>query len=177
MTLPALTLVAALVSGLQPGDAVPSWEPVHVAGPDAGTRACPVCTYGARPMVLIITKDGPEAEGFVSRVEDLVGRWRKDQLKGFVVVTGSTPARLERLAHEHRVVSSALCYPDPEREETDLRRKLKVAVRARNTILVYRHYKVTANFVDLDPKDFSLVERAVERTLGEARALSVAPPR
>jgi hypothetical protein len=28
-------------AGLRPGDEVVAWEPVHVAGPHAGTKTCP----------------------------------------------------------------------------------------------------------------------------------------
>lgn len=33
---------ADLVSGLQPGEIVPAYNPDYVAGPDKGTAACPV---------------------------------------------------------------------------------------------------------------------------------------
>lgn len=47
----AMTLLGAFIiarsaeqiqTGLAVGDAVPGYNPVHVAGPDKGTNACPV---------------------------------------------------------------------------------------------------------------------------------------
>ena len=58
---------------------------------------------------------------------------------------------------------SALCYPDPEHEQVDLREKLKINPRVENTVLVYRRFRVTANFVNVDARDFGGVEAAVAR--------------
>src|SRR6185295_6739459 len=79
----ALLLSAASVkSGLQVGEAVPSWQPVHVAGPDRGKRACPTCTYGARPMIQVFTKDGANAGLLAEQIEQLVASDEKRRLKG-----------------------------------------------------------------------------------------------
>src|SRR3954454_6756624 len=73
-------------SGLAPGEDVVPWNPVHVAGPDQGTNACPVCTYLERPAVLIFTKDGMNAAALAARVEALVAAHKDRELKGFVAV-------------------------------------------------------------------------------------------
>jgi protocatechuate 3,4-dioxygenase beta subunit len=153
------------VSGLQVGEAVPSWEPVHVAGPDRGTRACPICTYGARPMILVVTRDGPDAARLAAKVEELLARSAGSELKGFVMVVGSEPARLRRLAREQGIKRASLCYPQPGHEDVDLRRKLKISPEAMNTVLVYRRFRVTANFVNVRPDAFGEVEQAVQRAL------------
>jgi hypothetical protein len=41
------------ISGLRPGDQVSAWEPIHVAGPHAGTKTCPVCTYLDAPVLRV----------------------------------------------------------------------------------------------------------------------------
>jgi protocatechuate 3,4-dioxygenase beta subunit len=170
MTVATLPMLLALVldsarlsSGLQVGEAVPSWEPIHIAGPDKGTRACPVCTYGARPMILVVTKDGPNTARLAAGVERLVASAEAGELKGFVVVTGSTAARLRALARAQAITRSALCYPDPEHEQVDLRQKLKINPRVENTVLVYRKFRVTANFVNVDARDLAAVKAAVVR--------------
>jgi hypothetical protein len=38
-----------LTSGLQVGEAVPSFQPVHVTGPDRGTQACPIARMERDP--------------------------------------------------------------------------------------------------------------------------------
>jgi protocatechuate 3,4-dioxygenase beta subunit len=146
-------------SGLQVGAAVPSFEPVHVAGPDRGTQACPICTYGARPMILVVTRGAAKAAPLATRVEQLVSRGK--ELKGFVVVTGVAPATLRRLAREQGIVRSALCYPQPGQEVKDLHRKLQINPQAESTIIVFRNFRVTANFVNVDPARFDAVSAAV----------------
>jgi hypothetical protein len=82
-------------SGLQRGEEVVPWNPIHVAGPNQGTNACPVCTYEGRPVVLIFTKDGPNAADLAGHLEKLVDDQQKRDLKGFVVVLDSTAQRLK----------------------------------------------------------------------------------
>jgi protocatechuate 3,4-dioxygenase beta subunit len=160
----AAQIAGRLTSGLQVGEPVPSWEPIHVAGPDRGTRACPICTYGARPMVLVVTKDGPDVARLAVKVEGLLAGGASE-LKGFVMVVGSSPGRLRRLARERRLVRTALCYPQRHREDVDLHRKLKINPDADNTVLVYRRFRVTANFVNVLPDEFGVVEEAIRRAM------------
>jgi protocatechuate 3,4-dioxygenase beta subunit len=151
-------------SGLQVGEPVPSWEPIHVAGPDRGTRACPICTYGARPMVLVVAKDGPEVARLAAKVEGLLAS-SGSELKGFVMVVGSSPGKLRRLARQQGLVKTALCYPQRGHEDVDLHRKLKINPDADNTVLVYRRFRVTANFVNVTPDGFGVVEEAIRRAI------------
>jgi protocatechuate 3,4-dioxygenase beta subunit len=151
-------------SGLRVGDEVVPWNPVHVAGPDRGTKACPVCTYLGRPAVLIFTKEGANAAALAVRLEKLVGEHRKSELKGFVVVLDGRPERLTKLAADWKIAGVGLCYPDPQTREQDLR-SYKIAPAAGNTVLIYKDYKVVATFVDLDAGDWRRVEAAVKKLL------------
>jgi protocatechuate 3,4-dioxygenase beta subunit len=155
----------ATVSGLQVGEAVPSFEPVHVAGPDRGTQACPICTYGARTMILAVARDGADVARLAGEIERLVATYVARDLKGFVLVVGSTPDKLRRLAREAAISRAALCYPEPGHEDKDLRRKLRINPAAVNTVIVYRRFRVTSNFVNVEARDFAAVEAAVKKTL------------
>ena len=87
--LPLLALAAggALKSGPQAGEMVSAFEPVHVTGPDAGTRTCPVCKYGKIPAVQVWV-NGDRSEN-VAKIADALEAAIKmegpDQLKGFIV--------------------------------------------------------------------------------------------
>jgi hypothetical protein len=116
-------------------------------------------------MILAVVQDGPSATAVAARVEQLVATYAAKDLKGFVLVVGGSPEKLRRMAHEQRLERAALCYPEPGHEDSDLRRKLKVNPTAQNTILVYRRFRVTANFVNVDPRAFTDVEAAVKRAL------------
>jgi protocatechuate 3,4-dioxygenase beta subunit len=140
------------------------WNPVHVAGPDRGTTACPVCTYQERPAVLIFVRDGEDAAELARQLQTLVNTFRKRELKGFVVVLDSTPERLKRMARELGIAEIALCYPEPETRAEALR-EYRIHPAAKNTVLVYKDYVVAASFTDLDAKDFGRVAAVVRKTL------------
>jgi protocatechuate 3,4-dioxygenase beta subunit len=149
-------------SGLAIGETVEPWRPIHVAGPDRGTTACPVCTYLAKPAVIVFTKDGKDVVELVRRVEGLVASYGDKDLKGFVVVVDSTPEKLAITAKQAGVSRSALCYPDPSSREEDLK-SYKINPAATSTILLYKDYTVAARFVNLPAKDFGKVEAATAK--------------
>jgi protocatechuate 3,4-dioxygenase beta subunit len=149
-------------SGLELGETVEPWRPIHVAGPDRGTTACPVCTYLDKPAVVVFTKDGENAVELARRVEALVKAHGDNGLKGFVVVLDSKPERLAKMVGRAGISRSALCYPDPSSREEDLQ-AYKINPAATSTILVYKDYKVLARFVDLSAKDFGRVEAATAK--------------
>lgn len=155
---------AELKSGLQPGEEVAAWNPVHVAGPDKGTRACPVCTYLEKPAVVIFTRDGDNATALAEQLEKLVAANEKKSLKGFVIVLDADPDKLAKMAADKRIAKIGVCHLDPRTKDKDLQ-LYKIDPRALNTILLYRDYKVTANFVNLDAHRFQAIEAVVKRML------------
>jgi protocatechuate 3,4-dioxygenase beta subunit len=159
-----LVVGADVPSGLPVGEYVLAWNPIHVAGPDKGTNTCPICTYLERPMVQVFVKDGPQVGALAERVERLVATYEKKEFKGFVIVTDGVPEKLARLGAERKITKSALCYPDPSTKKADLN-KYHINPAAQNTIIVYREYKVTAVFVNLNETDFAKVEEAVKKSL------------
>jgi hypothetical protein len=150
----------SLVSGLQKGDDIESWNPIHVAGPNKGTNACPVCTYLALPAVVIFAKDNDQLPILAGDLQNLIDQNKERKLKGFLIALNSTPQQLQQLAEARNIKSIGLCYPDPVTRDHDLK-LYKINPAARNTILLYKDYKIAANFVDLDPADFQPVISAV----------------
>jgi len=155
---------AELKSGLPVGEFVAAWNPLHVAGPDKGTNACPICTYLERPMVQVFAKDGPQVALLTEKLEKLVVVHHKAEFKAFLIVVDGKPDVLKKLAEENKIVHSALCYPDPASKAEDLG-KYQINPDAQNTIIVYKDYKVTACFVNVDVRDFARVEEAVRKML------------
>lgn len=151
-------------SGLAVGDEVEPWTPVHVAGPDKGTRTCPVCNYLARPAIVVFAKKGENTERLLVEVENLIAEHGDDKLKGFVAVLDATPGELELIATQNGVTLASLCYPDTKTGEKDLA-AYHVSPTVANTVMVYKDYKVTANFVDLQAADLAKLEAAVERVV------------
>ena len=151
-----------VASGLEIGESVEPWRPIHVAGPDRGTTACPVCTYLEKPAVVVFTRDGDDVVDLARRVEALVKTHRGKGLKGFVVVLDGTPEKLAKTAKLAGVSLSSLCYPDPSTRSEDLQ-AYKINPSATRTILVYKDYTVAAKFVELPAKDFGRVEAATAK--------------
>lgn len=145
-----------LRSGLQVGDDIIPWNPIHVAGPNAGTNACPVCTYEARPAIVIFAKRSADLSALAIRLQDLVNHRRDIDLKGFLIVLDSTPTKLTEFAMQNNLLQIGVCYPDPAEREKDLT-EYKINPASDNTAIVYRNYKVTGNFVNLQSGDFDKV--------------------
>jgi hypothetical protein len=157
---PSAPMQPAIQSGLQKGEDIIPWNPVHVAGPNAGTNACPVCTYGARPAIVVFARNDKEMLMLVTQLEDLVRRQSAMDLKAFVIVLDGTPDDLKSEAVSQGVKQIGFCYPDPATRDVDLK-DYKINPSADNTVMIYKDYKVAANFVNLGYGDFNQVETAV----------------
>ena len=106
----AVALVAGVAfaeeikSGLQPGERIPAFDVVKVAGAvddgvDVGDQLCYRCKYGARPMVMVFTRstDKSVAE-LAQQLNDLVAKNSEQQLRAFVNVIGENRDALETSA-------------------------------------------------------------------------------
>ena len=150
-------------SGLETGETVEPWRPIHVAGPDLGTTACPVCTYLERPAVIVFTKDGDERR----RARPPCGSTRRARtaiksLRGSWLSSTARHSSWRKWPNAPAFPGRPSCYPDPTTRDDDLR-SYKINPAAANTILVYKNYTVATRFVDLSAKDFGQVEAAVAK--------------
>ena len=96
-------------SGLRPGDEVSAWEPVHVAGPHAGTKTCPVCTYLEAPVLLAFAKDMDAAEKLAKPLEQIAVAHRSGKLKVVLVVVDGSEDQLHKLAKDYALQTVMLC--------------------------------------------------------------------
>ena len=116
-------------------------------------------------MIEVFVKDGPNAPQIALKVERLMEKWHSKNLVGFVIVLNAKLDRARRIGIENRIIRTNLAVPDPDHEETDLRRKFKINPKADSTIIVYRAFRVRHNFVNILPADFQQVEDAVTKIL------------
>ena len=93
-------LADARPAGLRPGDEVVAWEPVHVAGPHAGTKTCPVCTYLDAPVLLAFAKDAAAAKKLVKPLEAIAAAHAKGKLRVLLVVVEGSEEPLKALAED-----------------------------------------------------------------------------
>ena len=151
-----------LTSGLQPKESVEPWNPLHVAGPDKGTNACPVCTYLEKPVVVVFAKDTANTVTLVGKLEALAAEKRKTGLRVVVAVLDAGPERLARLAGELKIADVALCHLNPKTREADLK-AYRINPAVESTVIVYKNYTVTDTFVDLPAADFARLAAAVAK--------------
>jgi hypothetical protein len=64
------------------------------------------------------------------------------------------------MAAEEKIAKAGICYPDPETRDDDLK-AYKINSAATNTVLIYKNYKVEANFVNVIANDFDQIAAAV----------------
>lgn len=151
-------------SGLHIGDEVSAWEPIHVAGPHAGTKTCPVCTYLAAPALLAFARDAAAAEWLVEPLEAIARTHAAGRLRVMLVVTNDTPAAISALAARHAVKHLMLCRPDPEYRDQQLA-AYRIDPAASHTVMLYEDYIVRVAWPTLAPADLPRLTAAAESYL------------
>jgi protocatechuate 3,4-dioxygenase beta subunit len=146
-------------SGLSVGEEVSAWEPVHVAGPLAGTKTCPVCTYLEAPVLLAFAKDSSAAELLAKPLERIADAHSKGKLRVVLVVLDAPEEKLRKLAEESKIRHLMLCMPDPKRREKQLA-AYKIDPTVPNTIMLYEAYTVRRLWVSVTSKDLASLEEA-----------------
>jgi len=148
----SVAIAAEPTSGLRPGDEVSAWEPIHLAGPHAGTKTCPVCTYLEAPVLLAFAKDLAAAEKLAKPLEAIAIAHRSGKLKVMLVVTEGTEEDLRKLAKDTSLKSVMLCCPDPSRKEKQLK-AYKVDAAVSNTVMLYQDFTVKQTWTDASISD------------------------
>ena len=151
-------------SGLRPGDQVSAWEPIHVAGPHAGTKTCPVCTYLDAPVLLAFAGNVDTAGKLAKPLEDIAAAHRSGKLKVMLVVVDGTDEQLRRLAKDASIRAVMLVRPDPERKEKQLK-AYKIDATASNTVMLYQDYTVKNVWTGLKDADLALLKTATDTYL------------
>lgn len=150
--------------GLRVGDEVSAWEPIHVAGPHAGTKTCPVCTYLEAPVVLAFAKDVAAAEKLAKPLEAIATAHRRGKLKVLLVVVEGSDEQLRALAKDAGLQAVMLCRPDPERKDKQLK-AYKVDPSAANAVLLYQDYTVRKAWAGVGAADLADVKASADQYL------------
>ena len=151
-------------AGLRPGDEVSAWEPVHVAGPHAGTKTCPVCTYLDAPVVLAFARD-VEAAGLLAKpLEAITAAHRPGKLKVVLVVVAGSDADLRKLATDADLRAVMLCRPDAARKAKQLA-AYKIDATVANSVPVYQEYAVKKAWAGVTAAELAEVKAAADQYL------------
>jgi hypothetical protein len=169
VTAVAISFVKGPESGLEVGATVPAYHPRHATGANAGSDACPPCTYGARPAVQVwVNGDTPENVGKIAKnLETAMSTYSAKEFKSWVVFMASCvgednkcdgmDAKLKDLAKANSLEKVGLVYLDPTNAGTKLY-KVNAAPEVKNTVFVYVKKKVVAKFVNLEANEAGLAE-------------------
>lgn len=151
-------------SGLRPGDEVSAWEPVHIAGPHAGTKTCPVCTYLESPVLLAFAKDVDAAEKLAKPLEQIAAAHQRDKLKVVLVVVSGTDDELRKLAKDNSLKTMMLCRPDATRKEKQLE-AYKIDPAVSNSLILYQDYTVKQAWTGIQATDVATLKAATDKYL------------
>lgn len=164
----AFTVVAGAaepaVKGLRVGDEVSAWEPIHVAGPHAGTKTCPVCTYLDAPVLLAFAKDAKAAGQLAATLEGIAVAHANGKLRVLLVVADGTTEELQALAKDDSLRQLMLCRPDPLRKDKQLK-AYKVESLTTNSVVLYQDYLVKKAWSDLKAADLGELSKATDAYL------------
>jgi len=151
-------------AGLRPGEEVSAWEPVHVAGPHAGTKTCPVCTYLEAPVLLAFAKDAKVAARLVPTLEGIGAAHAAGKLKVMLVVVDGTTEELTALAKAASVRRVMLCLPDAEKKAKQLK-AYKVDSLGTSSLILCQDYTVKKAWADVTAGDLADVKKAADAHL------------
>ncbi len=159
-------------SGLLVGENCQAFDPTHVWGADRGTRACPMCKYGARTTGVMawLGDDWENAGQLAVFLEGWLQKKGPQRFKAFLIYTnpkGRPSAEVTRLLEDfsrknglHDV--AVLHVPSPTDKPTGF--LYGINPRAASTVLVYDRRRVVNKFVNLrtDSSDFQRFQKALE---------------
>ncbi len=154
VVLPALALNAN--SGLKPGENVTPFHPSHVSGPLANTTNCFPCTFQNRPQVQVWVNGDDMANVLeIAKVLDSsMSTYKKSEFKGLVVVVadkahqGKISEALKAAAKKPGLSQVGMAVIDKENEAVG-NYKINLDSSVKNTVFVYKNWKVTNSFVNL----------------------------
>jgi protocatechuate 3,4-dioxygenase beta subunit len=161
-------------SGNAIGSESPAFSPQHVAGPDKGSHACPMCKYGYHPGVLLFLNtddDWDNATAICKRLEEESVKRKSEQFKAYLIYTNPSrlpkrdvEAKLEKFAHGLSIQNMAITYvPAVDDGETEMDLN-NINPKTKTTLIVYNKRKVFDKFVDFTAteKNFNLLFGSVD---------------
>lgn len=160
--------------GMAPGDMVAAWEPIHVTGPEAGTRNCPVCTHLEDPVVLVFAKWNRNTESLAIQMNQWKTQFADQELKSFLIVTQGDRARIQSFAQANLLLNLSICVLDPSTRKQDLD-KYQVDPERENTLIVYRDFTVFLTKTNLVPDDYDQIEKKLEDLFQQPRLKQTRP--
>jgi hypothetical protein len=156
-------------SGLPVGESVPAFNVRDVTGPNAGKTLCYRCSYGARPVVTIFTRDlNDTVTDLVKQIDEKVGQNKDQKMAAFVVVLSDDPdateAKLEKIAKDKKLANTPLTIVEGQTGPPGY----KLAKDAEVTVMMWVESEVKVNHAYGKGK---LDKNAVASLIGETKKI------
>lgn len=168
----ALSLMLAVTSvpGLEVGEAVSPFEPYWVSGPYEKTRQCPVCEYGALPLVIVWSqfKQPKALEPVLKTVNDTVALAPGGRQKAFAVDLNAAAsdaksrAGLAKYSKEWNLPKVFFMSRLGTKKAVLDDYKLNPFSGWETIVYVAKNRLVTAKFVDPKPADLPAIAEAIK---------------
>lgn len=144
-------------SGLLGGTECPAFDPVHVWGPDKGTKTCPMCKYGIRSkgVMIWVNREMDKLGEVAQRLEAEMKQKGMNEARTFIIYTNperKSNSEVEQIlsdfARKNKLQNVALTYvPHVSDRSTAFLYRINPFVN--NTFIIYNKRHVTGNFVNL----------------------------
>lgn len=144
-------------SGLLPRTECPAFDPMHIWGPDKGTKTCPMCKYGVRSkgVMIWVNRDLDKLGVVAQRLEAEMKQKGMNEARTFIIYTNperKSKTEVEQLlnnfAQKNKLKNVALTYvPHVSDRATAFLYRINPLVS--NTFIVYNKRVTTGNFVNL----------------------------
>ncbi len=145
-------------SGLLPGTECPAFDPVHVWGPDKGTKTCPMCKYGIRSkgVMIWVNRHLEQLGAIAQQLEVEMSQKGMNAARTFIIYTNpdrKPKAEIEQMltdfARKNKLQKVALAYvPHVSDRPTAFLYRINPLVD--NTFIFYNKRNVTANQVNAE---------------------------
>jgi hypothetical protein len=158
-------------SGLAPGESISAFHPVHISGPLANSEKCFPCTFQSRPQVQVWV-NGDDPKNIVAIAKNLqseINKNKKAEFKAMIVVLGDKAALkpvVKAAATEANTPDVAMAIL-PKTDEAVKNYKINLAADVKNTVFVYRNWKVSDSMVNLkaDTKGLNALNAAIAKAV------------
>jgi hypothetical protein len=148
----AVFALAGANSGLNKGENVTPFHPNHVSGPLAKSTDCFPCTFQNRPQVQVWV-NGDDMKNVLSIAKTLNAQMvENSEFKALVVVISDdakgTATQLEEASKMKGLDKVGMAYVS-KKDKSVGAYKINLADDVKNTVFVYKNWKVAEKFVNL----------------------------
>ena len=165
LAVPAFALFSAN-SGLKPGESVSPFHPKHLSGPLAGTDKCFPCTFQARPQVQVWVNgdDAKNVDAITTFLQKQIESNKSKEFKALVVVLGDEKSAAPYVAWAKSTKSKDVAIALlPKSDEALKNYKINTAADVKNTVLVYKDWKVSSNMTNLKATDLGKLNAEIAK--------------